>query len=128
MALGSDWARAPGSGHLFTMCLTGGWGSGPVESRPAHSRSPLDGPNPRDKPQNIGLVDSLLQGLPDGETKLLFTCLKQTLETLNSKFFDHTLPTKSQHHQVKAISPLKSMQGLVRQNQREGGLGQGSAR
>lgn len=28
MALGSDWARAPGSGHLFWLCLTVGGGQG----------------------------------------------------------------------------------------------------
>lgn len=44
-----------------------------MESRPARSRSPLDGPALTDEPQNIRLVDSLLQGLPGGKTKLLFT-------------------------------------------------------
>ena len=41
--------------------------------KPARSRSPLDGPALTDEPQNIRLVDSLLQGLPGGKTKLLFT-------------------------------------------------------
>lgn len=66
MALGSDWARASWKWPLVHNVSDRRVGVRASGEQACSFKVTSMAPNPRDKPQNIGLVDSLLQGLPDG--------------------------------------------------------------